>query len=162
MKKLREWWNSNRVLFILSTIVIICLVIIIVVCAQLFIGKSSSSYGNRLEDIADTPLKDEDKDKIISTIKTGNEAIITDVDVHTQGKIIYIRITFTGTNLDKAKEVATSSLAVISEDYQKLYDVEYIVTQVQTDNLAGFTIMGAKNIGRSAIIWNNNTPVTTN
>jgi len=157
MKKIKNLWNNNRILLVLATIVIICFIIIAVVCFNYFFGSSSSKYGNRLENISEIPLKDEDKEQIISKLKENDT--VTDVQVHTQGKIIYIRIAFTNVTVERAKEIAKSSLEMFNEDYQKNYDLHYTLVCEAKENQAGFTIMGAKNINRTIIIWNNNNPV---
>ena len=77
-----------------------------------------------------------------------------------QGKIIYIRITFTGVTIDRAKEIAATALEAISEEYLALYDVHFTLVQEGSDTTDGFTIMGAKNINRTSVMWNNNTAFT--
>lgn len=157
MKKLKELWMNNRVLFVLGSIVLICFIIICVVCFNFFFGPTKSNYGDRLENVENLPLKEEDKEKVISKLKE-NETV-KNVEVHTQGKIIYIRVSFENVTLDRAQEIAKTSLEVIEEEYQKNYDIHYTLVSEKTETQEGFTLMGAKNINRSVIIWNNNTPI---
>ena len=159
MKKVKELWMNNRVMFVLATIVLVCFLIIGVVVIKYFIGFNTSEYGDRLEDIQNIPLKDEDKLAIENKLK--EQEIVKEVNVHTQGKIIYIRIVFENSSLEKAKEVAATSLEVINDEYKKHYDLHYTLVQESTDTVAGFTIMGAKNISNeSTIIWNNNAAIS--
>lgn len=160
MKKLKEMWSNNRVLIVLASIILICCIIMLGVCYKFFFGANTSSYGDRLESIENLPLKEEDKKKIIEKIEE-NETVKS-TEVYTSGKIIKIRIEFENTSLEKAKEIAGKTLEVISEEYQKNYDLQYTLISPKTENDNGFTIMGAKNINRTLIIWNNNTPVENN
>ncbi len=160
MKKLKDMWSNNRVLIVLASVIIICCIIIFGVCYKFFFGANTSSYGDRLESIENIPLKEEDKQNIIEKIKE-NETV-KDALVYTSGKIIKIRIEFENTSLEKAKEIAGKTLEVINEDYQKNYDLQYTLVSEQKENNPGFTIMGAKNINRNLIIWNNNTKVENN
>ena len=159
MKKIKNLWMNNRVLFVLTTIVLVCFLVMGVVVIKYFVGVSTSEYGDRLEDIESLPLKDEDRTAIENKVKENEN--VTEVSVHTQGKIIYIRIVFTNTSLDRAKEIAATTLEVINDEYKAHYDIHYTLVQEATDTVEGYTIMGAKNIRNSStIIWNNNTPVT--
>ncbi len=158
MKKIKDMWNRNRVLIVLITIVLVCFCIMGVVIVKYFFGGNVSSYGDRLDDIKDFPFKEEDQLALINKIKE-NE-IVSDVAVNVHGKIIYIRILFNDkASLDAAKAVASKSLEVISSEYQSKYDLEYTIVQESTESVGGFTLMGAKNINRGALIWNNNTPI---
>ena len=158
MKKIKDLWNRNRVLIVLVIIVLTCFCIIGVVMVKYFFGGNTSSYGDRLDDIKDYPFKEEDQNTLINTIKEND--IVSDVTVNVKGKIIYIRILFNDkATLDTAKAVANKSIESISADYQNRYDLEYTIVQKSTEAVAGFTLMGAKNINRSVLIWNNNTPL---
>ena len=117
MKKIKNWWDSNRVLFVLCVIVIICFLIMGFVVVKYFVGLNTSAYGDRLDDIADLPFTEEAQNNIINKLKESET--VTDVTVHSQGKIIYIRITFTNTSLDRAKEIAATALEVISDEYKQ-------------------------------------------
>lgn len=160
MKKIKSMWNNNRVLFVLTTVVIICFIVMAIVGINLFFGVNNSSYGDRLNDISGIDLNEEAQNSIISKLKEND--VVDKVSIHTQGKIIYIRITFKNVSLERAKEIANTSLEVINEEYQKLFDIHYTIVQEQTETSAEFTIMGSKNInGNSTIIWNNNTAFET-
>jgi len=157
MKKIKELWSNNRVLLVLAGIILICCIIMLVVCYKFFFGASTSSYGDRLETIENLPLKEEDKAAIIN--KLNENETVKNVDVYTNGKIIKIRIEYENVSIERAKEIAGTTLEVINEEYQKNYDIQYTIITPQKENDPGFTLMGAKNINRSTIIWNNNTPI---
>ena len=158
MKKIRDIWNRNRVIIVLFLIVLICFCIMGVVMVKYFFGGNTSSYGDRLDDIVDLPFKEEDQVSLINLIKEND--IVSDVTINVKGKIIYIRILFNDkASLDSAKGVVTKSLEGISMDYQSKYDLEYTIVQESNESVAGFTLMGAKNINRNVLTWNNNTPI---
>lgn len=153
MKKIKELWDRNRVLFVLTTIVLVCLILMSVVIVRYFVGNGTSNYGDRLESIEKIPLEEADKEAVISKFKE-NESV-TDVSIHSQGKIIYIRATFTNVTADRAKEIASSTLEVISDKYLNNYDIHYTLISNATESTTGFIVMGAKNIGEAQkqIIW---------
>ena len=153
MKKIKELWDRNRVLFVLTTIVLVCLILMSVVIVRYFVVNGTGNYGDRLESIEKIPLEETDKEAVISKFKE-NESV-TDVSIHSQGKIIYIRATFTNVTADRAKEIASSTLEVISDKYLNNYDIHYTLISNATESTTGFIVMGAKNIGEAQkqIIW---------
>ena len=156
MKKIKEIWDSNRIVLVLSLVVIVCLIVMFLIGIKLFVGVNASPYGDRLEGISEHPFKDEDKSSIEAKLKESES--VKEVDIHTQGKIVYVRVTFEGVNLDKAKEIVAGSLESFSEDIREHYDLEFTLIESASEEVPGFTIMGAKNIHRNNIMWNNNTP----
>jgi len=157
MKKLKNMWDNNRILIILALIILICFFIIIGVCFKYFFGANASSYGDRLDSIQNIKLENDEIDKIKAKLKESET--VTDVNLHTQGKIVYIRIKFTNSSLEKAKEVAGNALSEISDKIKENYDIHFTLVEDDTESEKGFTMMGAKNINRANLIWNNNTPI---
>ena len=151
MRKIKKLWDNNRVLFVLISIILICFIIIGIVGIKLFVGINNNEYGNRLEGMKEYSLKEEDRLKIIDKLK--EEDTVSDVSVHTQGKIIYIKIYFHDVSLERAKEIAVTSLEVMNEDYLKKYDIHYTISEEKSEDNDGFILMGAKNINRSSVIW---------
>lgn len=156
MKKIKEIWDNNRIILVLSFIIILCFMVMFFIGIKLFVGMNSSPYGDRLEGIAEHPFTDEQKTTIIDKLKESET--VKSVDVHTKGKIVYIQVSFEGISLDKAKEIIQGSLETISDDVKGYYDLEFILVEEASEEFPGFTIIGAKNIHRNAISWNNNTP----
>ncbi len=152
MKKIKEIWDSNRVLLILATIVLVCFIIIAIVCFNFFFGTGKTKNINVI------PLQEEDRTAIITKLEE-NETV-KEVSIRTQEKTMYIRITFENVTLDRAKEIASTSLEVINDEYKKNYNIHYTIISEKKENDEGFILMGARNIGRTIIIWNNNRPIT--
>ena len=158
MKKIKELWGENKVLIVLGIILIICLIAIIVVTFSFFLGGSKGIYGNRLDGIDEHKITETLKSDYVSTLK--EEKSINNVIMNVSGKILYITIDFVSdTSLEEAKGKATSSLDKIPGDIQDFYDISFILTCAKSENSEGFTIMGAKNVSGSGLVWNNNTPI---
>jgi len=158
LQKLKNLWSKNKVLIVLGVILIICLIAIIGVTFSYFIGGGKSVYGDRLDGISEHTISDEVKNNYVDNLKT-NETVM-DVRFVVKGKIIYVNIDFKGdTPLVEAEGVAASSLANLNEDILGYYDIEFVIKSDDTENSEGFTILGARNVTGSGLVWNNNTPV---
>lgn len=155
MKKLKEIWNENRVLFVLFIIVVICVFIILGVCLKYFFGASKSNYGERLEGIENVLITDDAKNNIISNIK--NDEAIEDVNINISGKIVYISLKFKNdVSLNDAQAKALASLMAFSEDYLNFYDFQYTLKGSTSDS-GDYVLWGAKNASGNGLIWINNT-----
>ena len=158
---MKQFYKENRVFSILMIVVAVCLLLIIGITLKYFIfGSSSSPYGDRLKDEKKYKISDDLKTEVKSTLESDES--IKKASVRVSVRTIYISMEFnTGVSLEEAKGKADTALEKFSEDELGYYDVEFILTEESADNSEGFTIMGAKNVNGSNIVWNNNTPVTT-
>ncbi len=158
LNKLKEIWGKNRVLIVLGIILVICFIAILIVTFSYFFGGSESVYGDRLDGIEDYPIEDDFISEYTSTLESDD--LVNSVSFDISGRIIYIAIDFVGdTSLVEAQSKAAASLEQFSEEILSYYDINFILTCDSTENSEGFTIMGAKNVAGSGLIWNNNTPV---
>lgn len=158
MKKLKELWGNNKVLIVLGIILIICLIAIITVTFSFFLGGNKGVYGDRLNDIDKHPVTNNIKSEYVTNLES--EKSVTKVSMDTKGKIIYIIINFASdTSLEDAKNLAASSLEKINEDILSFYDIDFTLKCEKSENSEGFTILGAKNVAGSGLVWNNNTPL---
>ncbi len=158
MKKIKKLWVENRVLFILTMIVIVCFFVILGVCISCFFGSSKSSYGDRLEGIKEVNITDDVKNDFINSMKS--DELINDASFKVQGKIVYITLDFKeNVTLVEAESKALASLMNIEQKYQDFYDFHYTLKGEKTEKSEGFLIMGAKNVNGSGLAWNNNTEV---
>ena len=158
MNKIKELWGKNKVFIVLGIILIICLVTIICVGVSFFFGGSETVYGDRLDDIENYPISEEFKSDYIASLLENEE--VSDVTIDIRGRIVYVNIVFVGdTNLANAKSKAVTSLEKFSDELLSYYDINLTLTSKATENSEGFTIMGAKNVAGSGVVWNNNTPV---
>ncbi len=158
MKKLKNLWVENRVLFVLFITVIVCIFIIIGVCVKYFFGSSDSSYGERLEGIEKVEVTNDIKNNYLNKMK--EDTSIKDVSILNKGRIIYITLNFNEpTTLIEAESKALSSLENFDENYQAYYDFNITLKQDESSTSSGFLIMGAKNANGTGLSWNNNTEV---
>lgn len=159
MKKIKNLWVENRVLFVLFIIVMLCGCVILGVFANYFFGPSTSSYGERLEGIENVPITDEVKENFLTSMKA--DELISDVLFSTSGKIVYITLSFNeGVSLVEAQSKALASLMAFEQNLLDFYDFHYTLKSNATENSEGFLIMGAKNVNGSGLVWNNNTEVS--
>lgn len=158
MKKLKELWGNNKVLIVLGIILIICLIAIITVTFSFFLGGNKEVYGDRLNGIDKHPVTNNIKSEYKTSLES--EKSVTKVSIDTKGKIIYIIINFASdTSLEDAKNLAASSIEKLNEDILSFYDIDFTLKCEKSENSEGFTILGAKNVAGSGLIWNNNTPL---
>ena len=158
MKKLKNSWNQNRVLFVLTTILIVCLLLILSVVIDYFLGTSKDKYGDRLDGIKSVEVTKNEITKLENKIKEDDK--ITECEIHQIGKVIYVNIKFNGDiTLVEAEGKALNTIELFSEKERKFYDLNYSLLQDATDSNVGFSIMGTKNVNGTGLVWNNNTPV---
>lgn len=155
MKKIQKILNENRVLLVLGIILLVCLVVVAVVSLTYFYGSSDTVYGNRLDDIKDMPLNEKLFKDIENELK--EDESVKKVSTTKKGKIVYINIDFVdATKMEDAKKVAESSLELFNDDELALYDIEFTITSLSTNDFIGYTLMGARNAnGLGEIVWNN-------
>lgn len=158
MDKLKEIWGKYKILIVLGLILIICFIAILFVTVSYFFGSGESVYGDRLEDIEDYPIEDTFVSEYIANLES--DEMIKSATFDVKGRVIYVTINFVGdTSLVEAQSKAAASLEQFSENLLSYYDIDFTLISEATENSEGFTIMGAKNVAGSGIVWNNNTPV---
>lgn len=141
-------------------IIIACVAISVGLLLKYFyFGNGGSKYGDRLDGIEAVAISDDKKSEVVNSIKESKN--VKDATVTITGKIIYIRIAFeAGADLETSKSIAVKSLEQFSEEEKKFYDVHFTLVSEKTDTNEGFTIMGAKNVNGTNLIWNNNNTVS--
>lgn len=158
LDKLKEIWGKYKILIVLGLILIICFIAILFVTVSYFFGSGESVYGDRLEDIEDYPIEDTFVSEYIANLES--DEMIKSATFDVKGRVIYVTINFVGdTSLVEAQSKAAASLEQFSENLLSYYDIDFTLISEATENSEGFTIMGAKNVAGSGIVWNNNTPV---
>lgn len=159
LKKLKKSWNENRVLFVLTTVLVICIIVIMIVMANYFFGSTKDKYGDRLDGIKKVVITDKRNKELTSKIL--EDETITKADVNQIGKILYINMELTeAISLVEAEGKALNILTYLSEAEAEFYDVNFSLYQSKTENSDGYSIMGSKNVNGTGLIWNNNTPVS--
>lgn len=151
MKRLIE---KHKGLFIVGSFALILLIVMIIACLKMFIFSTSDKYGRRLDGIENAVISKDTYKKVKDSVKENAEVV--DVSVRLQGKIVYTTITFTKeTSIDKAKEIATSTLKSYSEEEIAYYDFSFILTQdfEETEEEKHFIVMGYKHPKIETIGW---------
>ena len=157
---MKKFIRNNKAICFMLLIIIACAAISVGLLLKYFyFGNGGSKYGDRLDCIEAVAISDDKKSEVVNSIKESKN--VKDATVTITGKIIYIRIAFeAGADLDTSKSIAVKSLEQFSEEEKKFYDVHFTLVSEKTDTNEGFTIMGAKNVNGTNLIWNNNNTVS--
>lgn len=136
----------------LFIVLFVCLIAICVVALTFFYNKDVSEYGNRLDGIKEHEVSKKFLDEYENELLEKEH--VDKVNVHTQGRIIYVNITFDDEiELESAENIAALSLESFEEKVISYYDIEFVLKS------GNFTILGAKNSISDKTAWNNNTPI---
>lgn len=139
--KIKDLVSRHRILSMICLLALVIIIILMYIFSSIF-TSNGNNYGDRLRGIKDVEIAKSKLSSVSDKIKENSEVIKASVRV--QGKIVYLDIEFNAdTSLDKAKEIANSSLDNFSDKEKKFYDFEYILYQKKDDN-TGFKITGTK------------------
>ena len=123
--------KRHKGLAIVGGLTLILIIVMFAIFAKMIFSNGESEYGQRLNGLV--KVNKSDTNEIISEIKE-NESV-EDIEIRIQGKIIYTTITFKeGTKLDKAKEIASSTISKYEEDIIDYYDFGYFLKEIVEDN----------------------------
>ena len=159
LKGIKNFYSEHRIFTILMALVIVCLVLIMTVLIQCFyVGKGKDKYGSRLEDIKQHEISSEARTDIEGKLK--EEGIVTDAKVTIQGKIIYIKMTFTPeADIIEAEGIAQKSLEYFSQEDVDYYDFAFTLSKAATESTDSFLIEGSHNSHGTGFSWNLNRQV---
>lgn len=139
--KIKDLVSRHRILSMICLLALVIIIILMYIFSSIF-TSNRNNYGDRLRGIKDVEIAKSKLSSVSDKIKENGE--VTKASVRVQGKIVYLDIEFNAdTSLDKAKEIANSSLDNFSDKEKKFYDFEYILYQKKDDN-TGFKITGTK------------------
>lgn len=132
----------HKILTVICFLAFTIVLVMFYIFCSVFIG-GTDKYGNRLNGIEKVEFSSKELTSIADSIKENDE--VDNSNVRVQGKIVYINIVYKkDVSVNKAKEIANDSLKKFDEDELKFYDIEYIMTQVNDGDKAGFKITGTK------------------
>lgn len=153
-KKLKSFYKNNRVYSILMLVSIICIVAIMVGVILYFVGQTNKDkYGHRLDGIEKVEIKEERITEIEKSISE-NE-LVKDVDIDIRGKLIYVNITLNNGKHADSEAVAQASLELFGEEEKAFYDIQYIISNLDKEEVENFPVMGYIKAGNSVIKWTN-------
>ena len=148
--------KRHKGLAIVGGLTLILIIIMFAIFAKMIFSNGESEYGQRLNGLEKLDSKIT-KEIINETKELEN---VEDIEIRTQGKIIYTTIIFkAGTNLDKAKEIASNTLTKYEEDVIGDYDFGYFLKENIEDNKeteeveTGFVASGTKHPDNDKISW---------
>lgn len=150
MEKIKEWAKNNKGLAIVILLSLVLLIVLIIMSIQLFIGGSSSKYGNRLDGINDVKIADDTYKGVKKEVEETGE--VESIDIRLQGKIVYTTVVLKSeTSTDKAKEIASATLDNYSEKELKYYDFSFFLKWNTEDGET--VITGNKHHSLDEISW---------
>ena len=137
MKKLKGFYQNNRIYCILMIVSIVCIILIASAFVYYFIEQTRTDvYGKRLYGIESVKISDDKQKEIEEKIKENEK--INKVIFDLKGKIIYLAI--------ELKEGTTEE--------KEFYDINFIFTNTaEDDNAKFFPLMGYKKSDATLISW---------
>lgn len=147
MKLLRK----NKYTVICITICTIVLIIALALFKLLFPNTGTPVYGNRLDDVKNLQITE-------SMLKKHNDSINNDslkeISAHTIGKIVNVNIVMKkGATIKIAKEIATSYVALFTDDEKEHYDFSIFIIN-EEDDTEGYPLIGQKSKLSDSIVYN--------
>ena len=146
---IKKFYRNNRIYCILMMVSFICILLLGGSVFVYFIHQArGDSYGIRLEGV-----KMDEVNKDVESIKKWYEEKqeTTNVNVRTQGKIIYVEFEVDPSVTNEVIQgIATSSLESISDYTKNTCDVQFIVKR---KDMASY--FGSKGRGKTVISWAN-------
>ena len=153
MKGAKDLILRHKLLSLICLIVFIIILIMFYIFFSMFVG-GNDKYGDRLKGRESVEIRKSDLTKVSDELKKQDG--VMEASARIQGKIIYINLVFNReTSLDRAKEVAASSLDKFDKDEKSYYDFGYFLTQVEQEGTEdkGFVVTGTKNAELEGISW---------
>ncbi len=152
IKKLKSFYQKNRVYSILMIISIICILSILFGVCFYFLGQTSKDiYGNRLEGIENIKIEESTFNEIKTNLLSSEK--VENVTTELKGKLIYIVVSLkTGTHQD-TETLAQTSLNTINENIKSYYDIQYIFKNNDENSNENFPVMGYIKANNSVIKW---------
>ncbi len=149
MKKLKKFYNNNRVYCILMLVSLFCFILMGSAVVIYFLGQATSSkYGKRLDNISKYEIESE-LEKVEEYFK--NSKSVLEASVRLQGRIIYVSVKVEEkmTNED-IQNLGNGCLEKLTEEQKGFYHLQFIF---ERDNLTPY--MGSKSSSKTAISWAN-------
>lgn len=148
--------KRHKGLAIVGSLTLILLIVMFAIVSKIIFSNGESVYGPRLDGIA--KLDKNITKEIVNTVNELEE--VENIKIRTQGSIIRTIIIFKkGTNLNKAKEIASETLTKYDEDITADYNFEYylkenVVDDKETEEVEeGFASTGTKHPKKDKITW---------
>jgi len=150
MKRLKKFYQNNRIYCILMLISFLCIFGMLTAIALYFSNQlNSSKYGIRLDGIENYKLGKADFKEIEDSFKAHED--VKKVEARLSGRIIYIDVEVNkDTSNETIQNYATESLTKLSDENKEYYDVQFLVTREGYN-----TYLGSKSHSNTVISWIN-------
>lgn len=150
MEKVKNFIKNNKGLSVIIGLGLILFIFILVIFIQLLVGGSTNKYGNRLDGIEKVEIKSEEMSSAKKKIE--DSGLAEEADIRIQGKIVYTTIVLKGdTAVDKAKELASSTIGEYSEEQRGFYDFSFFLKWKGEDK--DTIITGNKHHNLEEVTW---------
>lgn len=152
MKKLKGFYQNNRIYCILMGISLLCLILIAAAFLMFFVSQTKNdAYGSRLNGIENVQISSTHKNEVISFIT--EQENVDKATMNVKGKIIYLNIYLKGGKVDDAQSIAIKILEKFTEDEKNFYDINYTFALTEPNEESPFPIMGYKKSDKTIISW---------
>ena len=150
MKRLKKFYQNNRIYCILMLISFICIFGMLTAVGLYFSNQlHSSKYGIRLEGIEKYKLGKAEFKAIEESFKAHDD--VKKVEARLSGRIIYVDVEVNkDTSNETIQNYATESLTKLSDENKEYYDVQFLVTREGYN-----TYLGSKSHSNTVISWIN-------
>jgi len=135
---------------IIIGIILLILILLIILMVSMFPDTSKSSCGNRVADIANHPIKNEDTASVINALENDSKVEKATFNIVCR-KVSFIVTLKNGTSKDDAKSLASIILDKLSDDIKSYYDLE--VTFKQTEESDEYPFSGYKQRTRDNFVF---------
>lgn len=150
MEKIKNWMKNNKGLSIVLVLTLVLFIILIIIFIQLLVGGSSNKYGNRLDGIDEVKIASDTYEGVKEELSDTD--LVESVDIRLQGKIVYTTIILKAdTSVEKAKELASSTLDNYTEEELDYYDFSYFLKWKKEEE--DTVITGNKHHNLDTITW---------
>lgn len=155
MDKLRKLYGRHKSLAIVAILAFVLFIIMLIILLSMMIGSGKDKYGDRLEGIKSVEISKTTFENVKA--KLNDTGKVDKVSTRTQGKIIYIEITYNqDVSIDDAKKIAETTLTEFSEKELSFYDVSYFLERKTDENNEEdktYVISGSKHHNLDKITW---------
>lgn len=146
--------HEHKFTTIVCSILLVLVILGVVFLRILIPNYSGNLYGNRLKNIENYKIKDDQ----ISNLKKDIKGLdgVDSVGYNLEGRLINITIKVSDdVGVDTAKEYANKSLEYFSDKEKEYYDIEIILSSVN-NNSEVYPLFGYKHKTSTSIVWSNN------
>lgn len=148
---MKSFFKKNKGTVIVVAAFILLFIIAFSMYRLFFPNIGKPMYGNRLDDIKNYEVTNEQKEKLVTDLQASDKVTKAECDI--RGRLINVIVTV-GNDVSKedAKALAKSVLTSLEEDQKGYYDIQVFV-QKEDESQNDFPIIGYKHHNNSDLIF---------